>query len=103
MWGSWKRLTGAGCRFWLEKGVGVEVGVLEQNVPERATVTPGKYANASRTITSTYSPKKAGVSSESLNTFVGNGRAIGSMAGRELAPRVVGSVAPERRQGKVHS
>ncbi|KAH8607140.1 hypothetical protein ERJ75_001473000 [Trypanosoma vivax] len=35
--------------------------------------------------------------------LTGSKRAIGSGSGRELTPRVVGCVAPERRQGSVHS
>ncbi|KAH8611079.1 putative Endonuclease reverse transcriptase [Trypanosoma vivax] len=50
---------------------GVEVGILEKKVPERATVTLRFSANASLTITSAYFPRKADVASESLDTLLG--------------------------------
>ncbi|KAH8610639.1 hypothetical protein ERJ75_001081600 [Trypanosoma vivax] len=65
------RLTGAGVSILVREGVGVEVGVLEKKVPERATVTLRFSANVSLTITSAYFPRKADVSSESLDTLLG--------------------------------
>ncbi|KAH8605694.1 hypothetical protein ERJ75_001586200 [Trypanosoma vivax] len=55
----------------LVRGVGVEVGVLEKRVPERVTVTLRFSANASLAIKSAYFHRKAGVSSESLDTLLG--------------------------------
>ncbi|KAH8616478.1 hypothetical protein ERJ75_000476000 [Trypanosoma vivax] len=52
-------------------GVGVEVGVLEKKVPERAQVTLMFSANVSLTITSAHFAKKESVSSESLDTLLG--------------------------------
>ncbi|KAG8342010.1 hypothetical protein TRVL_07164 [Trypanosoma vivax] len=52
-------------------GVGVEVGVLKKKVPERATVALRFSADVSLTITSAHLPRKAGVSSETLNTLLG--------------------------------
>ncbi|CCD12793.1 unnamed protein product, partial [Trypanosoma congolense IL3000] len=52
-------------------GVGVEVGILEKEVPERATVTLRFSADVSLTIISAYFPRRADVSSESLDTLLG--------------------------------
>ncbi|CCD21155.1 hypothetical protein, conserved, partial [Trypanosoma vivax Y486] len=52
-------------------GVAAEAGVLEKNVPERATVTLRFSANASLTIASAHFPRKAHVSSESPDTLLG--------------------------------
>ncbi|CCD18905.1 retrotransposon hot spot protein (RHS) [Trypanosoma vivax Y486] len=71
MWGRRGRLTAAGYRCWLETEWGVEVGVLEKKVPERATVTLRFSANVSLTIASAHFPRKADVSSESLDTLLG--------------------------------
>ncbi|CCD19714.1 hypothetical protein, conserved, partial [Trypanosoma vivax Y486] len=57
----------------VREGVAVEVGVLEKKVPERATVTLRLSAGVSLTITSAYFPRKADVSSESLDTLLGAG------------------------------
>ncbi|CCD20778.1 reverse transcriptase (RNA-dependent DNA polymerase), partial [Trypanosoma vivax Y486] len=62
---------GGGVSILVREGVGVEVGVLEKKVPERATVTLRFSANVSLTITSAYFPRKADVSSESLDTLLG--------------------------------
>ncbi|CCD18828.1 putative Endonuclease reverse transcriptase [Trypanosoma vivax] len=62
---------GGGVSILVREGVGVEVGVLEKKVPKRATVTLRFSANVSLTITSAYFPRKAGVSSESLDTLLG--------------------------------
>ncbi|KAH8616238.1 hypothetical protein ERJ75_000499200 [Trypanosoma vivax] len=62
---------GSGAPILVREGVGVEVGVLEMKVPERATVTLRFSANVSLTIASAYFPRKADVSSESLNTLPG--------------------------------
>ncbi|KAH8616317.1 putative RNase H putative (RNA dependent DNA polymerase) [Trypanosoma vivax] len=62
---------GGGVSILVREGVGVEVGVLEKKVPERATVTLRFSANVSLTITSAYFPRKADVSSQSLDTLVG--------------------------------
>ncbi|KAH8615394.1 hypothetical protein ERJ75_000590600 [Trypanosoma vivax] len=61
---------GGGVSILVREGVGVEVGVLEKKVPERATVTLRFSANVSLTITSAYFPRKADVSSESLDTLL---------------------------------
>ncbi|CCD20331.1 hypothetical protein, conserved in T.vivax [Trypanosoma vivax Y486] len=52
-------------------GVGVEVGVLEKKVPERASVALGFSTELSPTIASACFPRKADVSSESLDTLLG--------------------------------
>ncbi|CCD17397.1 unnamed protein product [Trypanosoma congolense IL3000] len=52
-------------------GVGVEVGILEKEVPERATVTLRFSADVSLTIISAYFPRKADVSSWALDTLLG--------------------------------
>ncbi|CCD19996.1 hypothetical protein, conserved in T.vivax [Trypanosoma vivax Y486] len=62
---------GGGASILVRDGVGVEVGVLEKKVPERAAVTLRFSANASLTIASAYFPRRAGVSSESLDTLLG--------------------------------
>ncbi|KAG8341478.1 hypothetical protein TRVL_07694 [Trypanosoma vivax] len=62
---------GGGASILVRDGVGVEVGVLEKKVPKRATVTLRFSANLSLTITSAHYPRKADVSSESLNTLLG--------------------------------
>ncbi|KAG8340677.1 hypothetical protein TRVL_08493 [Trypanosoma vivax] len=62
---------GGGASILVRDGVGVEVGVLEKKVPERATVTLRFSAGASLMIASAYFPTKADVSSESLDTLLG--------------------------------
>ncbi|KAG8342530.1 putative retrotransposon hot spot protein (RHS) [Trypanosoma vivax] len=62
---------GGGASILVREGVGVEVGVLEKKVPEKATVTLRFSANVSLTITSAYFPRKADVSSELLDTLLG--------------------------------
>ncbi|CCD19869.1 hypothetical protein, conserved (fragment), partial [Trypanosoma vivax Y486] len=62
---------GGGVSILVREGVGEEVGVLEKKVPERTTVTLRFSANVSLTITSAYFPRKANVSSESLDTLLG--------------------------------
>ncbi|KAG8339847.1 hypothetical protein ERJ75_000765400 [Trypanosoma vivax] len=73
---------GGGVSILVRDGVGEEVGVLEKKVPERAAVTLGFSANVNLTIISAYYPRKADVSSESLDTLLG---ASGSLA---VAPNV---------------
>ncbi|KAH8610531.1 putative Endonuclease reverse transcriptase [Trypanosoma vivax] len=63
---------GGGASILVIDGVGVEVGVLEKEVPERATVTLRFSANVSLTITSAHLPRKADTSSESLVTLLGS-------------------------------
>ncbi|KAH8616064.1 hypothetical protein ERJ75_000520200 [Trypanosoma vivax] len=70
---------GRGVSILVRNGVGVEVGVLDKNVPERATVTLRFSANESLTITSGHLPGRTDVSSESLDTLL-----------RESGPLVVG-------------
>ncbi|KAG8343361.1 hypothetical protein TRVL_05814 [Trypanosoma vivax] len=60
-----------GASILVRDGVGVEVGVLDEKVPERATVTLMFSANASHTIASAYFPRKADVYSDSLDTLPG--------------------------------
>ncbi|KAG8344741.1 hypothetical protein TRVL_04443 [Trypanosoma vivax] len=55
----------------VRNGVGVEVGVLDEKVPERAAVTLRFSANVSLTMPSAHFPRKADVSSESLDTLLG--------------------------------
>ncbi|KAH8612746.1 hypothetical protein ERJ75_000855500 [Trypanosoma vivax] len=62
---------GGGASILVRDGVGVEVGVLERKVPERATVALRFSANVSLTITSAYFPRKADVCGESLDTLLG--------------------------------
>ncbi|KAH8616895.1 hypothetical protein ERJ75_000433600 [Trypanosoma vivax] len=61
---------GRGVSILVIEGVGVEVGVLEK-VPERATVALRFSANVSLTVASARFPRKADVSSESLDTLLG--------------------------------
>ncbi|KAH8607741.1 hypothetical protein ERJ75_001383100 [Trypanosoma vivax] len=62
-----------GVSILVRDGVGVEVGVLEKKVPERATVTLRFSANVSLTTKTAHFRKKADVSSESLDTLLGAG------------------------------
>ncbi|CCD16992.1 unnamed protein product [Trypanosoma congolense IL3000] len=62
---------GGGVSILVRDGVGVEVGILEKEVPERATVTLRFSADVSLTIISAYFPRKADVSSEALDTLLG--------------------------------
>ncbi|KAH8616307.1 hypothetical protein ERJ75_000495000 [Trypanosoma vivax] len=62
---------GGGVSILVREGVGVEVGVLEKKVPERATVTLRFSANVSLTIKTADFQKKDDVSSESLDTLLG--------------------------------
>ncbi|KAH8606630.1 hypothetical protein ERJ75_001494200 [Trypanosoma vivax] len=62
---------GGGVSILVGDGVGVEVGVLEKKVPERATVTPRFSANASLTIASAHCHRKTEVCSESPDTLLG--------------------------------
>nr|CCC90772.1 unnamed protein product [Trypanosoma congolense IL3000] len=57
---------GGGLSIAVRDGVGVEVGVLEKEVPERATVALWLSAHVNQMITSASFPRKAGVSSTSL-------------------------------------
>ncbi|KAH8606759.1 hypothetical protein ERJ75_001480400 [Trypanosoma vivax] len=52
-------------------GAGVEAGVLDRKVPGRATVTLRPSAGMCLTIASAHFPRKAGVSSASMNTLPG--------------------------------
>ncbi|KAG8340109.1 hypothetical protein TRVL_09064 [Trypanosoma vivax] len=65
-----------GASILVREGVGIEVGVLEKKVPERATVTLMFSANVSLTITSPYFPRRTDVSSESLDTLLGASGAL---------------------------
>ncbi|KAG8339250.1 hypothetical protein TRVL_09921 [Trypanosoma vivax] len=67
---------GGGVSILVRDGVSVETGVLEKKVPERATVTLRFSANVSLTITSAYFPRKADVSSESLDILLGASRPL---------------------------
>ncbi|KAH8604618.1 hypothetical protein ERJ75_001700200 [Trypanosoma vivax] len=62
---------GGGVSILVREGVGVEVGVLEKKVPERATVTLRFSANVSLTIASAHFSRRTDVSSESLDTLLG--------------------------------
>ncbi|KAG8341141.1 hypothetical protein TRVL_08031 [Trypanosoma vivax] len=62
---------GGGVSILVREGVGVEVGVQEKKVPERATLTLGSSTDVSLTIASAHFLRKAGVSSESLDTLLG--------------------------------
>ncbi|CCD12245.1 unnamed protein product [Trypanosoma congolense IL3000] len=62
---------GGGVSILVRDGVGVEVGVLEKEVPERATVTLRFSADVSLTIISAYFPIKSDVSSQLLDTLLG--------------------------------
>ncbi|KAH8616758.1 hypothetical protein ERJ75_000446600 [Trypanosoma vivax] len=64
-------LHGGGVSILVIEGVGVEVGVLDRKVPERAAVTLRFSANVSLTITSAYFPRRTDVSSASMNTLPG--------------------------------
>ncbi|KAH8617831.1 putative Endonuclease reverse transcriptase [Trypanosoma vivax] len=69
--GAGENASRCGVSILVIEGVGVELGVLEKRVPERATVTLRFSANASLTITSPYFPRRTDVSSESLDTLLG--------------------------------
>ncbi|KAH8616631.1 hypothetical protein ERJ75_000456400 [Trypanosoma vivax] len=86
---------GGGVSILVREGVGVEVGVLEKKVPERATVTLRCPANVSLTITSARFHRKARRFQRVAGHLTGSKRAIGIRGGRELTPRVVGSVTSE--------
>ncbi|KAH8617846.1 hypothetical protein ERJ75_000345800 [Trypanosoma vivax] len=60
-----------GVSILVREGVGVEMGVLEKKVPERASVALRFSANVSLTITSAYFPRRRYASSESLDTLLG--------------------------------
>ncbi|KAG8340252.1 hypothetical protein TRVL_08918 [Trypanosoma vivax] len=62
---------GGGAPILVRDGVGVEVGVLEKKVPERAKVTLRFSVNVSFTVASAYFRRKADVSIESLDTLLG--------------------------------
>ncbi|KAG8342440.1 hypothetical protein TRVL_06739 [Trypanosoma vivax] len=84
---------GGGVAILVIEGVGVEVGVLDKKVPERATVRAS--ANVSLTITSADFQKKDRRFQRVAGHLTGSKRAIGGRSGRELTPRVLGSVASE--------
>ncbi|CCD20619.1 hypothetical protein, conserved [Trypanosoma vivax Y486] len=69
----WQARTphGRGVSIFIRNAVGVEVGVLDRKVPKRAAVTLRFSANAGLTIASAYFPRRADVSSESLDTLLG--------------------------------
>ncbi|KAG8341201.1 hypothetical protein TRVL_07971 [Trypanosoma vivax] len=69
--GQARMLYDGGASILVRDGVGVEVGVLDRKVPERTTAALRFSANVSLTITSAYLPRKADVSSESLDTLLG--------------------------------
>ncbi|KAH8616855.1 hypothetical protein ERJ75_000436800 [Trypanosoma vivax] len=69
--GEGENASRAGASILVRERVGVEVGVLEKNVPERAAVTLRFSANVSLTIASAHFPRKADVYSESLDTLLG--------------------------------
>ncbi|KAG8340519.1 hypothetical protein TRVL_08657 [Trypanosoma vivax] len=83
-------------------GVGVEVGVLEKKVPERATVTQAFGQCESHDHIGAL-PQEGRRFQRVPGHLAGSKRAFGSRSGRELTPSVVGSVAAELRQGSVHS
>ncbi|KAG8343368.1 hypothetical protein TRVL_05797 [Trypanosoma vivax] len=60
-----------GASILVRGGVGVEVGVLEKKVPERATVAMMFSADASLKITSAHFPVKANLTAELLGTLLG--------------------------------
>ncbi|KAG8340988.1 reverse transcriptase (RNA-dependent DNA polymerase) [Trypanosoma vivax] len=60
-----------GVSILVRDGVGVDVGVLDKNVPERATVILRFSTNESLTVASVRFPRKADVSSEPLDTLLG--------------------------------
>ncbi|KAH8606090.1 hypothetical protein ERJ75_001550200 [Trypanosoma vivax] len=82
--------------------MGHESGILQKKVPERAAAALRCPDNANVTNVSACFHRKADFSSESLNTLPGSKRTIGGGSGRELTPRVVGSVPSGRQQGRVH-
>ncbi|CCD21106.1 putative RNase H putative (RNA dependent DNA polymerase) [Trypanosoma vivax] len=67
---------GGGVSISVRGGVGVEVGVLEKKVPERATVTLRFSANVSVTMPSAHFPRKADVFRESLSALLGASRPL---------------------------
>ncbi|KAG8339161.1 hypothetical protein ERJ75_001592400 [Trypanosoma vivax] len=64
---------GATATILLREEVGVEVGVLDRQVPERATVALRSSVNLSLAIASARFHRKADFSSESLDTLLGAG------------------------------
>ncbi|KAH8620330.1 hypothetical protein ERJ75_000075200 [Trypanosoma vivax] len=74
----WQARTphGGGPSILVIEGVLVEEGVLDKKVSERATVTLRFSANVSLTTTSAYYPRKADISSESLETLLGTSGAL---------------------------
>ncbi|KAH8604545.1 hypothetical protein ERJ75_001708300 [Trypanosoma vivax] len=73
---------GSGVSVLVREGVGVEVGVLEKKVPERATVTLRFSANASLTIKTADFQKKDRRFQQVAGHLVGSKRAIDSRSGR---------------------
>ncbi|KAH8606250.1 hypothetical protein ERJ75_001535100 [Trypanosoma vivax] len=94
---------GGGASISVIDGVGVEVGVLEKKVPERATLTLRFSANASLTIKTANFQKKDRRFQRVAGHLVGSKRVISGRSGRELTPCGAGSVTSEWRQGRVHS
>ncbi|KAG8338828.1 hypothetical protein TRVL_10345 [Trypanosoma vivax] len=88
---------GGGVSISVIDGVGVEVGVLERKVPERATLTLRLSANASLTIKTADFQKKDRRFQRVAGHLVGSKRAIGGRSGRELTPCGAGSVTSEWR------
>ncbi|KAG8344881.1 hypothetical protein ERJ75_001572400 [Trypanosoma vivax] len=86
---------GRGVSILVREGVGVGVDVLDKKVPQKTAGRLRFSANVSLTIASASSPRKADVSSESMDSLLEKGKAIGSRSGREVTPRVVGPVASE--------
>ncbi|CCD15859.1 unnamed protein product, partial [Trypanosoma congolense IL3000] len=62
---------GGGVSILVRDGVGVDVGVLEKTVPERATVTLRSPAHVNLIIASAYLPRNTDVTSEALGTVLG--------------------------------
>ncbi|CCD18729.1 hypothetical protein, conserved in T. vivax, (fragment), partial [Trypanosoma vivax Y486] len=89
---------GRGVSILVIEGVGVEVGVIEKKVPGRATVTLRFSASVSRTNESAHFPRKADVSSESLDTLLG---ASGPLAaGADVSSHVLwGPLRPSGGKG----
>ncbi|KAH8619510.1 hypothetical protein ERJ75_000168500 [Trypanosoma vivax] len=85
---------GGGVSILVRDGVGVEVGMLEKKVPERATVTQtfGQFESHDHIGALPQEGRRFQRVAEHL---AGSKRAIGSRSGRELTPRVVGCIASE--------
>ncbi|KAG8344568.1 hypothetical protein ERJ75_000432000 [Trypanosoma vivax] len=90
---------GRGVSILVMDGVGVEVGVLEKKVPERATVTQALGQCESNDRIGAF-PQKGRRFQRVAGHLAGNKRVIGSRSGRELTPHAVGPLRQSDDKGE---